>query len=100
MYMQRLAALYLSACAAQAFKYDGPEYKSLPLDTIFPGPWESNIRAPFNKSYVQPVKIFKLEGPVSGAGTVLQDANSQDSSFEISSGGLVVFEFAENIGGQ
>lgn len=100
MYVQRLVALYLSACAAQAFKYDGPDYKSLPLDTIFPGPWESNIRAPFNKSYVQPVKIFKLEGAASGAETVLQDADSHDTLFEISSGGLVVFEFTENIGGQ
>ncbi len=100
MYVLRLVALYLSVCAAQALKYDGLDYKSLPLDAIFPGPWESNIRAPFNKSYVQPVKIFKLEGAVSGAETVLHSADSNDNSFEISSGGFVVFEFAETIGGQ
>jgi hypothetical protein len=60
-YVQRLVTLYLSACAAHAFKYDGPDYKSLALDTIFPGPWESNIRAPLTKSYVQPCTITRAE---------------------------------------
>ena len=86
---------------ASIASYAGPDYERLPLDTIFPGPWESNIRAPSNKSYIAPAKIYHVEGAVSGAEAVLQDANSSiGKSWVISPGGLITFEFAENIGGR
>jgi hypothetical protein len=90
--------LYLSISAVRALEQDGPDYESLPLDTIFPGPWEGNIRAPYNKSHIEPVKIFKHEGAVSGAESVLQDVDSKGGSWVIRPGGLTTFEFAENIG--
>ncbi|KAK2627360.1 hypothetical protein QTJ16_003326 [Diplocarpon rosae] len=96
--LQVLSALYLAAPAA---KYDGPDYESLPLDTIYPGPWEDNIRAPLNKSYITPVKIFNSEGAVSGSDAVLQDAETEGGhSLRMSPGGLVTFEFGENTAGK
>jgi hypothetical protein len=97
--LQLLGVLSFSF-AASASKYDGPDYESLPLDTIFPGPWESNIRAPFNKSHIAPVKIFNFEGAVSGAEAVLRDASPSSISWVISPGGLITFEFEENISGK
>ncbi|KUJ10094.1 Six-hairpin glycosidase, partial [Mollisia scopiformis] len=73
----------------------------LPRDTIFPGPWEQNIRAPLNKSHITPVKIYNFEGATVGAEAVLQDANVQSGlSWVISPGGLITFEFGENIAGK
>ena len=96
-----LGALLLLTQYAQATEYDGPNYESLPLDTIFPGPWEDNIRAPVNKSHIAPVKIFNYEGAVAGAEAVLQDASTAGGiSWVISPGGLITFEFAENIAGR
>jgi hypothetical protein len=86
--------------STSASKYDSPDYESLPLDTIFPGPWESNIRAPFNKSHIVPVKIFNFEGAVSGAEAVLRDASPSSISWVLSPGGLITFEFEENISGK
>ncbi|KAH8672812.1 Six-hairpin glycosidase-like protein [Tricladium varicosporioides] len=95
--------LFLSSAAAQASsrKHDGPDYDSLPLITIFPGPWENGIRAPVNKSHIVPTKIFNYEGAVSGAESVLQTADRRRGlSWVISPGGLVTFEFEENIAGR
>lgn len=95
--------LFLSSAAAQApnRKYDGPDYESLPLKTIFPGPWEDGIRAPVNKSHIVPTKIFNFEGAVSGVESALQNADTgSGQSWVISVGGLVTFEFAENIAGR
>lgn len=83
-----------------ALHYPGPDPNSLPLETLFPGPWESNIRAPFNKSYIQPLKIYNHEGAISNAASVLQDSDSTTPPLSISPGALVTFEFAENIGGK
>ncbi|EKD20340.1 alpha-L-rhamnosidase [Drepanopeziza brunnea f. sp. 'multigermtubi' MB_m1] len=99
--LEVLSVSFLAGIAARAAKFDGPDYHSLPLDTIFPGPWESNIRAPFNKSYITPNKIFKFEGAVSGLESVLQDAKTERSiSWVIGLGGLVTFEFGENVAGK
>jgi hypothetical protein len=77
------------------------DYESLPHKTIFPGPWESNIRAPLNKSHIVPVKIFNFEGAVSGQEAILQNADTASgASWVIRSGGLVTFEFEENISGR
>lgn len=99
MHFKSLACLGICLTATKA-SYAGPDYEHLPLDSIFPGPWESNIRAPFNKSYITPTKIFNFEGAVSGGEVVLQDAAGSGISWVISPGGLITFEFAENIGGR
>lgn len=100
MLFHRLACLGL-CFALTAAAFPGPDYEALPLDTIFPGPWESNIRAPVNKSHITPVRIYNFEGAVNGAEAVLQDAESSNGiSWVISPGGLITFEFAENIGGR
>lgn len=99
MHLSNLACLSLWFAAAIG-SYAGPDYENLPLDTIFPGPWESNIRAPVNKSHIVPVKIFNHEGNVTGAEALLQDADAPGVSWTINPGGLVTFEFQENIGGR
>lgn len=71
--------------------------------TLFSGPWESNIRAPVNKSHILPAKIFHSEGAVSGTEAVLKDetlSSSVGRSWVIRPGGLTTFEFAESIGGR
>jgi hypothetical protein len=87
------------AAAVAAAQSDFVDYQSLPRDTIFPGPWESNIRAPVDKSRIIPVKIFKSEGVVWDGEAVLQDADP-GASWGIGPGGMVTFEFAENIAGK
>jgi hypothetical protein len=101
MYFLLSACFTLCIGAAQALK--GPDYESLPLDTIFPGPWERYIRAPVNKSHIAPVKIVNFEGAVLGVQTVLEHAEVDANggiSWVIGSGGLVTFEFEENISGR
>ena len=79
----------------------GPDYEHLPHDTIFPGPWESYIKAPNNKSHIQPSKIFAREGSVSGAESVLLNGDKKDGApWTIRPGGLITFEFEENISGK
>ena len=99
MHFKNLACLGICLTAAKASNA-GPDYNDLPLDTIFPGPWESNIRAPVNKSRITPVRIFDFQGAVSGAEAVLLDGDAKGISWVISPGGLITFEFAENIGGR
>ncbi len=95
-----IGALCLSLRVTQATN-NGPDYTSLPLDTIFPGPWESNIRAPHNKSHITPVKIYAVEGAVEGGESVLQDADTAGGiSWIMSPGGLITYEFGENIAGK
>jgi hypothetical protein len=97
-----LSTLYASLVIASP-RYEGPDYHSLPSDTLFPGPWEDNIKAPVNKTHIVPVRIFNFEGATFGAENVLQDADVNAHgglAWGISPGGLITFEFAENIGGK
>jgi hypothetical protein len=94
-----LCVIYSSASVAVLQEL--VDYEALPDKTIFPGPWESNIRAPLNKSHIVPVKIFNFEGAVSGQEAVLQKEKSASGiPLVIRSGGLVTFEFEENISGR
>lgn len=72
---------------------------SLPPRTVFPGPWEEYIKAPANKSYIRPSRTWHVEGPVSGPSAVL-DCSEGNQSTTIEPGGLVIFEFSENIAGR
>jgi hypothetical protein len=93
-----LSALSVSIAIAEQHAVD---YEALPLDTLFPGPWENYIRAPVNKSHIVPVKVFSFEGDVSGGESVLENADpSGGISWVIRPGGLITFEFAENIAGR
>jgi hypothetical protein len=97
-----ISLLCLSVGAAQASKpsFPGPDYESLPLDTIFPGPWEASIKAPVNKSHITPAKIFAFEGNVAGGEAVLSGTRPKGGlAWVIGPGGLITFEFVENIGG-
>ena len=96
------SALFSALCSSIAIaSQEAADYEALPLDTIFPGPWESNIRAPRNKSHIVPVKIFNFEGDVSGQESVLEDADTASGvSWVIRPGGLITFEFEENISGR
>lgn len=98
-----IVALFLYLAAVNAKPSEKLDYESLPTDTIFPGPWEEYIRAPANKSFITPVKIFNFEGATKGAELVLQDAlepANRGLSWVISPGGLITFEFGENIAGK
>src|SRR5438552_3978290 len=92
-----ISFIFLLLCfSALVVSQDFVDYQTLPSNTIFPGTWESNIRAPFNKSHIVPVKIFNFEGAVSGQETVLQNADADSGiSWVIRPGGLITFEFEE-----
>jgi hypothetical protein len=87
-------------CSISVASQQVVDYEALPSDTIFPGPWESNIRAPLNKSRIVPIKIFNFEGAVSGQESVLRDDATSGISWVIRTGGLITFEFEENISGR
>lgn len=80
--------------------YDvGISYLALPHRAVFPGPWDEYIKAPANKSYIQPSRIWHVEGPVSEPNATL-DWPEGNQSTTIEPGGLVVYEFSENIAGR
>ncbi|KAL8657012.1 MAG: hypothetical protein Q9226_002339 [Calogaya cf. arnoldii] len=72
---------------------------SLPTQAVFPGPWEVHIKAPVNKSHIRPSKIWHVEGSVSVPNAVL-DWPETNSSTTLAPGGLVTYEFPENIAGR
>lgn len=94
-----LGSLFLSLTAATPFL----DYNNLPNETIFPGPWEEYIKAPSNKSYIRPARIWKARGNVSDSGfeASLQAADHDSgSSILIGMGGILTLEFDENIAGR
>ncbi|KAL8674516.1 MAG: hypothetical protein Q9168_001108 [Polycauliona sp. 1 TL-2023] len=74
-------------------------YRSLPTRTVFPGPWEEYIRAPATKSHIHPKGIWRVQGSVSVPTRPL-DLSDSTSPITIRPGGLVTFEFSENIAGR
>jgi hypothetical protein len=96
----QIAALVAAVTTVYAFTH-GPDYESLPLNTLFPGPWENNIRAPINKSHIVPVKVFNYEGAVTGQATSLENGHIDGgASWSMGPGGLITLEFGENIAGR
>lgn len=100
----KLATALLALCFSFLSAADGVDYEHLPTDTVFPGPWEQNIKAPKDKSRIVPSKVF-LQQSVTNAESVLENAQvkataANNGRLNIGLGGLVIYEFAENIGGR
>lgn len=72
---------------------------SLPTKTLFPGPWEENIKAPIVKSAIYPIKVWNTEGEASKPEALLEWAD-KGTSTQLGSGGLISLEFSENIAGR
>jgi hypothetical protein len=77
----------------------GPSYENLPPEAVFPGPWDANIQAPANKTHIRPKRIWKTEGDVRGADTLVV-GKPKHHNLTIGSGGLVTLEFPQNIAGR
>ncbi|KAK8012674.1 hypothetical protein PG991_010049 [Apiospora marii] len=77
---------------------DGIDYHHLPREPVFPGPWDRFIKAPANKSYITPAKIWMVEGNV----TTTRNGGrlSADGDILIGEGGRITLEFEENISGR
>src|SRR5277367_3338460 len=95
-------ALLLSLPLSNALNTDqwslpGPSYEDLPPRAVFPGPWDANIQAPANKTYIRPQRIWKTEGDVAAADTLVS-WETKDHSLSMGPGGLVTLEFPQNIG--
>jgi hypothetical protein len=71
----------------------------LPNTTLFPGPWESYIQAPANKTFIQPVRVWNVSGTVTNPEGLLADA-AGEHVLTLGEDGLVTYEFAQNIGGR
>lgn len=93
-----VVAVALSNFCVQALSED-LNFEALPLTTLFPGPWERNIKAPKNKTYIEPVEVYKTEGSVSDAHVLLAGIEHK-RSLTLVPGDLVSLEFAENIAGR
>lgn len=77
------------------------DYEHLPNATLFPGPWEQYIRAPANKSYIIPTRIYKIRGNVSTSSIEGEGGRHQEGDgLMIGAGGTLSLEFAENIAGR
>lgn len=80
------------------------DYESLPNETIFPGPWETYIKAPVNKSYITPARIWKTRGNVTDSGffySGVDDGHHEPGKgILIGAGGVLTLEFDENIAGR
>lgn len=82
---------------------EGLDYHNLPNETQWPGPWDDYIKAPANKSYITPERIWKVEGNVttSGLGSLLDAGHLlSGKSILIGEGGLLTLKFDENIAGR
>lgn len=103
---------------------------NLPEEAVFPGVWDRYIQAPANKSFIRPRAIRTIEGDVGGLGEALLVTRRDDgkevevvigddrwdekgenggqkpitgprrSELTMGRGGLVVFDFEENIAGR
>ena len=92
--------LWLTTAAGTAPFID---YNHLPNETIFPGPWEEYIKAPANKSYIRPARIWKARGNVTDSGfeaSLRSNDHRSGSSILIGVGGILTLEFDENIAGR
>ena len=104
--------------------------ESLPTEAAFPGVWDKYIQAPRDKTFIRPRAIHTIEGDVEGLSDALlvvrQDDGTEVSKMNdnararkwsegggqkpiqgpkrrelgIGRGGLVVFDFEENIAGR
>lgn len=72
----------------------------LPAHTVFPGPWEAQIRASKDKSHIRPARIWKTSGSSYDVESVLESGNMIGKEAIIEPGSWVTFEFQENIGGR
>jgi hypothetical protein len=79
-----------TATSLEIFDLPGPSYDDLPSEAVFPGPWNDNIQAPANKSYIQPASIWHSEG----------DTNWKGGNLTMGAGGLMTLEFPQNIAGR
>jgi hypothetical protein len=77
----------------------GPSYEDLPQEPVFPGPWNTNIQAPANKTHIRPKRVWKTEGDVAGV-DASTDWKTKHHKLRIGPGGLVTFEFPQNIAGR
>jgi hypothetical protein len=83
--------------------FGGVDYHHLPDKSVFPGPWDEYIKAPANKSFITPARIYKVDGNVStsGSGLNLEDGKHvSGSSILVGEGGQLTLEFAENVAGR
>lgn len=73
--------------------------QNLPSEAVFPGPWDQYIQAPADKTHIRPKSVKYAEGDVSDASSVLNGTDGTQS-LAIGPGGIVIFEFGQNIGGR
>ncbi|KAI1337475.1 Six-hairpin glycosidase-like protein [Xylariaceae sp. FL0016] len=114
-----LVFLASSVCASESD--GGIDFRHLPNHTAYPGPWERYIKAPVDKKYVIPERIWKVEGNVSMMGMVADelwechtdgrkcggggggeddDEDTGEEGILIGEGGFLTVAFKENIAGR
>ncbi|KAK6856052.1 hypothetical protein PG995_008203 [Apiospora arundinis] len=96
--MSLLALAHATLGLTKAVGPDGIDYHHLPREPVFPGPWDRFNKAPADKSFITPARVWKVEGNVT---TTSNGGNlSADGSILIGEGGHITLEFEENISGR
>lgn|SRR4051812_43164502 len=86
--------------ASQLVIQKQPSVQVLPTEAVFPGPWDEYIQAPANKTHIRPKGVKLTEGNVENASAVLDGTRDTKSGLTLGPGGIVIFDFEQNIGGR
>ncbi|KXH51899.1 hypothetical protein CSIM01_13676 [Colletotrichum simmondsii] len=78
---------------------------SLPDTPVFRGPWERYIKAPADKTYIVPHRIWDVEGNITTSGLEAVEVGVEAGrtfhhGITIGPGGMLTLEFEENIAGR
>lgn len=87
------------AASSQPTTKAGFSYDDLPSESVFPGPWDEYIQAPANKTHIRPTGVKHVEGDVSNAEALLDGVHGSQNVV-LGPGGLVIFDFGQNIAGR
>ena len=87
------------AILQEQFPLQLPLVQELPAKAVFPGPWDKYIQAPSNKTHIRPKAVKLTEGSVANVSAVLEGALGTQH-VTLGPGGIVIFDFKQNIGGR
>ncbi|KFX89044.1 hypothetical protein V490_07265 [Pseudogymnoascus sp. VKM F-3557] len=94
------AAVTAGVVSTQALLHEKQSLKQeLPAGAVFPGPWDEYIQAPADKAHIRPIGVHLTDGNVDNAPAVLNGTDGTQS-LTLGSGGVVIFDFKQNIGGR
>lgn len=103
MRLRHVSVLAVWAWPRTVAALEGVNYHHLPDKTVFPGPWDDYIKAPANKSFITPTRVWRVDGNVTTSDDdfTLRDGRLlSGGSILVGESGHLTVEFTENIAGR